>query len=206
MFGSFNATLFEIVSIWSVLLIAFLGLGYALMLRSQIMRQDKGTPAMQEVWSAIRVGADAYLGRQLKTILPVILVLTGVLFFSVYVIPPSDEALQRFSKLTPDTIRLIVGISRAIAFIMGASFSLMVGQFGMRMAVEGNVRVASASRRSFSEALKIAYRTGTITGMLTDGLGLLGGSIIFIIFGLASPDVLLGSGGKVTPIRTILDI
>ena len=206
MFGSFNATLFEIVSIWSVLLIAFLGLGYALMLRSQIMRQDKGTPAMQEVWSAIRVGADAYLGRQLKTILPVILVLTGVLFFSVYVIPPSDEALQRFSKLTPDTIRLIVGISRAIAFIMGASFSLMVGQFGMRMAVECNVRVASASRRSFSEALKIAYRTGTITGMLTDGLGLLGGSIIFIIFGLASPDVLLGSGGKVTPIRTILDI
>jgi K(+)-stimulated pyrophosphate-energized sodium pump len=85
-------------------------------------------------------------------------------------------------------------MGRAIAFVMGASFSLMVGQFGMRMAVEGNVRVASASRRSFSEALKIAYRTGTITGMLTDGLGLLGGSVIFIIFGLASPDVLLGFG------------
>jgi K(+)-stimulated pyrophosphate-energized sodium pump len=64
----------------------------------------------------------------------------------------------------------------------------------MRMAVEGNVRVASASRRSFSEALKIAYRTGTITGMLTDGLGLLGGTTIFIIFGIASPDVLLGFG------------
>jgi K(+)-stimulated pyrophosphate-energized sodium pump len=77
---------------------------------------------------------------------------------------------------------------------MGASFSLMVGQFGMRMAVEGNVRVASAARRSFSESLKIAYRTGTITGMLTDGLGLLGGTTIFIIFGLASPDVLLGFG------------
>jgi K(+)-stimulated pyrophosphate-energized sodium pump len=77
---------------------------------------------------------------------------------------------------------------------MGAVFSLMVGQFGMRMAVEGNVRVASASRRSFGEALKIAYRSGTITGMLTDGLGLFGGTIIFIIFGIASPDVLLGFG------------
>jgi K(+)-stimulated pyrophosphate-energized sodium pump len=87
-----------------------------------------------------------------------------------------------------------VGIGRALAFVMGACFSLMVGQFGMRMAVEGNVRVASASRRSFAEALQIAYRTGTITGMLTDGLGLLGGSIIFIIFGIASPDVLLGFG------------
>ncbi|MCX5714570.1 MAG: sodium-translocating pyrophosphatase, partial [Candidatus Omnitrophica bacterium] len=83
---------------------------------------------------------------------------------------------------------------RAAAFVMGAFFSLMVGQFGMRMAVEGNVRVASAARRSFAEALKIAYRTGTITGMLTDGLGLLGGTTIFIIFGLASPDVLLGFG------------
>jgi len=64
----------------------------------------------------------------------------------------------------------------------------------MRMAVQANVRVASASRRSFAEALKIAYRAGTVTGMLTDGLGLLGGTLIFIIFGVASPDTLLGFG------------
>jgi K(+)-stimulated pyrophosphate-energized sodium pump len=62
------------------------------------------------------------------------------------------------------------------------------------MAVQGNVRVAAASKRSFSESLKLAYRSGTITGMLTDGLGLFGGTIIFIIFGIASPDVLLGFG------------
>ena len=190
--GLINATLFEVISIWGVLFIAILGLGYAFLLRIQIMGKDKGTPAMQEVWNAIRTGADAYLGRQLKTILPLIFILTGVLFFSVYIIPPSEEALARFSKFTPDMVRLIVGIDRAAAFVMGATFSLIVGQFGMRMAVEGNVRVASASRKSFSEALKIAYRTGTITGMLTDGLGLLGGTTIFIIFGIASPDVLLG--------------
>jgi K(+)-stimulated pyrophosphate-energized sodium pump len=83
---------------------------------------------------------------------------------------------------------------RAIAFVMGAGFSLAVGQIGMRMAVQGNVRVASASRRSFGDSLRIAYRAGTITGMLTDGLGLFGGTIIFIIFGIAAPDALLGFG------------
>jgi K(+)-stimulated pyrophosphate-energized sodium pump len=102
--------------------------------------------------------------------------------------------LERFSGDSESKIKVIIGIGRAVAFIMGACFSLMVGQFGMRMAVQGNVRVASAARRSFGEALKIAYRSGTITGMLTDGLGLLGGTIIFMIFGKAAPDALLGFG------------
>jgi K(+)-stimulated pyrophosphate-energized sodium pump len=189
-----GASLFEVIAVWSVLLVALLGLGYAVFLRRQILAYDKGTPQMIEIWNSIRIGADAYLKRQFKTILPLIFIFTIVLFFSVYVIPPSDEAMRRFAGLAPNLISFIVGLGRALAFIMGALFSLMVGQLGMRMAVEGNVRVASASRRSFAEALKIAYRTGTITGMLTDGLGLLGGSIIFIIFGIASPDVLLGFG------------
>lgn len=194
MSGLSNATMFEIVGIWCVLLIAFLGLGYAFILRRQVMKNDKGTEKMQEVWSAIKGGADAYLKRQLRSILPLIAVLTVLLFFSVYVVPPSDEARKRFSNLSADDVKLVIGLARAIAFVMGATFSLMVGQFGMRMAVEGNVRVASASRRSFGEALKIAYRTGTITGMLTDGLGLLGGTLIFIVLGIAAPDALLGFG------------
>jgi K(+)-stimulated pyrophosphate-energized sodium pump len=192
--GSLHATTFETVSIYGVLLIAFLGLAYALILRSQVMKQDKGTAKMQEVWGAIKEGADAYLSRQLKTILPLIGILTIVLFFSVYLVPPTEGAMSRFSSFSDSQIRLIIGFGRAIAFIMGAFFSLAVGQFGMKMAVQGNVRVASASRRSFSEALKIAYRSGTITGMLTDGLGLLGGTLLFIVFGKASPDVLLGFG------------
>lgn len=192
--GLHNASLFEIISIWCVLGISFIGLGYALFLRKQILKQDKGTQKMQEVWNAISEGANAYLNRQLKTILPLIAIFTVVLFFSVYIIPPSDEAMERFSQFDKDQIRLILGFGRAIAFIMGACFSLIVGQFGMRMAVQGNVRVAAASRRSFSEALKIAYRSGTITGMLTDGLGLLGGTLIFIVFGVAAPDALLGFG------------
>jgi len=184
----------EAIAIWAVFGVAILGLLYALFLRSQILREDKGTPRMQEVWSAIRDGADAYLRKQLRSILPFILILTAALFLSVYIVPPSPEALERFRSYTPDQVRLIIGLARALAFVMGASFSLAVGQIGMRMAVQGNVRVASAARRSFDEALRIAYRAGTITGMLTDGLGLLGGTLIFIVLGIAAPDALLGFG------------
>ena len=185
---------YEAAAIWAVFGVAIIGLLYAVLLRSQILREDKGTAKMQEVWGAIKDGANAYLSSQLRSILPMIGVLTVVLFLSVYVVPPSPEAQERFSGMDDNQIKLIIGIARAIAFIMGATFSLTVGQIGMRMAVEGNVRVASASRRSFGDALRIAYRAGTITGMLTDGLGLLGGTVIFILLGIAAPDALLGFG------------
>jgi len=189
-----GASSFEVIAIWSVLVIAFFGLGYALLLRRQVMACDKGTPKMQEVWGAISEGANAYLKRQLKTIVPLIFVFTIVLFLSVYIVPPTESSKLRFVGYSDESLKLIIGFGRALAFVMGAVFSLMVGQFGMRMAVQANVRVASASRRSFSEALKIAYRAGTVTGMLTDGLGLLGGTLIFMFFGVASPDTLLGFG------------
>jgi K(+)-stimulated pyrophosphate-energized sodium pump len=189
-----NATGFETVSLWVVLCIAVIGLLYALLLRKQVMRNDKGSTQMQQIWNAIREGADAYLGRQLRTIIPLIIVLTVVLFFSVYLVSPSEAASARFAGYSEGQIKLFVGFARAIAFVMGAVFSLLVGQFGMRMAVQGNVRVAAAARSSFGDALKIAYRSGTITGMLTDGLGLLGGTAIFLYMGMDAPDALLGFG------------
>jgi K(+)-stimulated pyrophosphate-energized sodium pump len=185
---------FEAIAIWVVFGIAIIGLLYAVFLRNQILREDKGTEKMQEVWNAIKSGADAYLQKQFRSILPLIAILTVALFLSVYVVPPSPEAQERFQGLSDAQLQLWIGIARGVAFIMGAGFSLAVGQLGMRMAVEANVRVASASKRSFGEALRIAYRAGTITGMLTDGLGLLGGTIIFIILGIAAPDALLGFG------------
>lgn len=193
-FLEMNLTSFEVIATWMVLGIAFVGLLYAFYLRRQILAEDKGTEKMQEVWEAIRQGANAYLTRQLRTILPFIAILTVALFLSVYIVPPTEFSLEVFAGYSENSIRLIVGIGRAVAFVMGAGFSLMVGQLGMRMAVEGNVRVAAAARTSFKDALRIAYRTGTITGMLTDGLGLLGGTLIFMLFGKAAPDALLGFG------------
>jgi len=181
---------FEQVAIVLVVITAFLSLLYTWLLRGNVMKKDTGTKKMQEVWNAIRIGAEGYLGRQLRTILPIIALLTIALFLSVYVSPPTAEAQEEF----PQNTQLVISIGRTIAFIMGASFSLIVGQLGMRMAIQASVRSASAARRDFTESLSIAYYAGTITGMLTDGLGLFGGTIIFIIFGKAAPDALLGFG------------
>ena len=185
---------FEQYALFGVLFIAVLGLLYALFLRKQVISEDAGAPEMLKVWGAIKEGANAYLKRQLKTILPLIGLLTVCLFLSVYIVPVSQDSMERFAGLSPEKVKLIAAFGRAGAFILGAVFSLLVGQLGMRIAVDANVRVAAASKRSFGDALRIAYRAGTVTGMLTDGLGLLGGTLIFIIFGIAAPDALLGFG------------
>src|SRR5512139_1259340 len=186
----FGLSDFEQIAILGVLVAAFISLLYAWYLRGRVLKNDKGTAKMQEVWNAIRIGADSYLGRQLRTILPLIAVLTVVMFFSVFIVPPTEAAIKEFGP----NAQIFISIGRAIAFIMGATFSLLVGQLGMRMAIQANVRAASAARRGFNEALSIAYRSGTITGMLTDGLGLFGGTLIFMVFGTAAPDALLGFG------------
>lgn len=211
---------FEQIAIIGVVITAFISLIYAWLLRGNVLSKDKGTPKMQEVWNAIRIGADSYLNAQLRTILPLIALLTIALFLSVYIVPPTLEArewhcsilqgvdahdeaalVQCAENLTAESqpaayqqILLIIGAGRTVAFVMGATFSLLVGQLGMRMAIQANVRAASAARRGFNESLSIAYYAGTITGMLTDGLGLFGGTVIFMIFGRAAPDALLGFG------------
>ena len=188
-------SLLEQAMIFTVIAAAFVSLVYAWWLRRGVLAQPKGTEQMQKVWNGIREGALSYLNRQLKTIIPILVVLSILLFFTVYITEPEAGTLALFG----DTVeaRIIVGIGRSIAFIFGASFSLAVGQLGMRIAVESNIRVAQATREGenrYNRALTISYRGGTFTGMLTDGLGLLGGTVIFIIYGIAAPDALLGFG------------
>jgi K(+)-stimulated pyrophosphate-energized sodium pump len=184
-----NAT--EQTMLWGVVTVAFISLAYAWWLWRDTLRRDKGTKKMLDVWHAIKSGAEAYLGQQLRTMWPILLILTAAIFLSVYVVPPTEEA----DRLYGENARLIIGVGRTVAFILGASFSTIVGQLGMRVAIEGNIRVAAAaSRDKYNEALTVAYRAGTFTGMLTDGMGLLGGTAIFMIFGKAAPDALLGFG------------
>ncbi|MFW9920750.1 MAG: sodium-translocating pyrophosphatase [Candidatus Thorarchaeota archaeon] len=191
--------LIEQVMMIVVILAAITSLVYAWWLRKGVLQLPKGTEQMQKVWNGIREGALSYLDRQLKTILPILAVLSILLFFTVYITHPERGTLELFGD-TPEgiaTAQVVVGIGRSIAFILGASFSLMVGQLGMRIAVESNIRVAQATREGenrYNRALTISYRGGTFTGMLTDGLGLMGGTVIFIIYGIAAPDALLGFG------------
>ena len=184
----------EQAMLWGVIAVAFISLVYALWLWRNTMKRDTGTEAMKVVWRAIKDGANGYLSQQLKTILPFLVLLTVALFFSVYVVQPTKEALSVFNN-DVDAARLWIGIGRALAFALGSTFSILVGQLGMRVAIEGNIRVsAQAALENYNGALTVAYRAGTFTGMLTDGLGLLGGTAIFMVFGKAAPDVLLGFG------------
>jgi K(+)-stimulated pyrophosphate-energized sodium pump len=186
-------TTFEVVAVWVTLAIAVFGIGYAFILRGQIMSQDKGTERMQEVWGFIKDGANAYLSQQFRTIAILIGVLTLVLGASVLIIPPTTEAIEHFGG-DVQAATIWVALGRAVAFLMGSMFSYAVGFVGMNTAVEGNVRVAAAARKGYNPALQIAYKSGSVTGMLTVGLGLLGGTLIFMVFGIAAPDVLLGFG------------
>ncbi len=180
--------------LWGVIVVAFISLAYAYWLWRDTLRREKGNEAMQKVWRAIKTGAEAYLRRQLRTILPILGLLAILLFFSVYIVRPTEQALAMFNN-DVRAAQLWIGIGRMLAFVVGASFSTLVGQLGMRVAIEGNIRVAAkAAAEDYNGALTVAYRAGTFTGMLTDGLGLLGGTIIFMIFGKAAPDALLGFG------------
>ncbi|HCF61256.1 MAG TPA: sodium-translocating pyrophosphatase, partial [Myxococcales bacterium] len=169
-------TTLEIVALLSVLATAFAGLGYALMLVRQVYRADTGTPKMQEIAAAVREGADAYLSAQFRKIGPLILIITVLLA----VLYTGHESAFRWG--------------RAGAFLVGAVFSSLVGFVGMRLATAGNLRVAAAAKHSYGEAMQLGYRTGTITGMLTDGLGLLGGTLIFLVYGEQAYEALLGFG------------
>ena len=168
----------EKVSLILVLLVAIGGLVYAYMLGKQVMSADTGTPKMQEIAAAVREGANAYLAAQFRKIGPLIILITVALFFTKYT-PGGDNAFA---------------YGRAAAFLVGSVFSWLVGFVGMRLATAGNLRVAAAATKSYGEAMQLGYRTGTVTGMLTDGLGLLGGTCIFLVFGENAYEALLGFG------------
>ncbi len=153
---------------------AILGLLYAVFLIRQVLREPQGNPKMVKIAQAIRLGANTYLKRQFKTIALLIVFLALALYYTA----PSPD----------------IALGRALAFLTGATFSALVGLIGMNMAVQGNVRVAEAAKTGLGKALRIGYRSGTITGMLTDGLGLLGGTVIFLLYGERAYEVLLGFG------------
>ena len=166
----------ERVALMVVLAIAVCGLLYALLLMKQVVAADQGTKKMQDIAAAIREGANAYLSAQFKKIGPLIIIIT-ILLAATFT--GSENAFRW---------------GRALSFLIGACFSFLVGFVGMRLATLGNLRVAAAARHSYGEAMQLGYRTGTVTGMLTDGLGLLGGTLIFLTYGVNAYEALLGFG------------
>ena len=161
--------------VYVILGISLLALAIAYALRAQVLAQGEGTAKMQDIATAIQEGAAAYLARQFKT-LSVFVAIVFVLLFAL----PGDMEIR---------------IGRSIFFLVGAGFSALVGYNGMWLAVRANVRVAEAARKkSAQKAVQIAFRTGGVVGMTTVGLGLLGASLVVIIYKEDAPAVLEGFG------------
>ncbi|MDR7417203.1 MAG: sodium-translocating pyrophosphatase [Armatimonadota bacterium] len=169
----------ELALLWAVLGSAFLALLYGAYLRARVLRADPGPESMVSVARAIQEGAYAYLSRQFRTMAWFIVLLTVGLYLL-------------YLPIYRDKPVLAVGV--AGAFLMGCLASYGAGYVGMTSAVQGNVRVANAARRSFKEALELAFQAGTISGMFTVGLGLLGAVIIFMLFREDAMRVLVGFG------------
>jgi K(+)-stimulated pyrophosphate-energized sodium pump len=187
--GAMSAVLspFETLGLYSVIAVAVGALIYALILRKEVLQESTGSGKVKEVWNGIKSGANAYLKTQFRSLILFI----GVLGAFLYVSAAFDPSITSNPEIANP---IFITLGRVGAFLVGVFFSAMIGYIGMNMAVQGNIRVSEASKKGFREALRIAYRTGTITGMLTDGLGLLGGTIIFLIYVEHSPAVLLGFG------------
>ncbi|MCE9566187.1 MAG: sodium/proton-translocating pyrophosphatase [Planctomycetes bacterium] len=177
----------EKLGLLACLVVAVTGLGYAASLMKQVYAMDAGTPAMQLVAKAVRDGANAYLRKQFTVVGLLIVVLTGVIIASKWpwMLEPGMHSEGELR---------VIAFGRGIAFFIGALFSAAVGFIGMRLATAGNLRVAAAARVNFGEAMRLAYKTGTITGMFTCGLGLLGGAIILLVFGELAYEILIGYG------------
>ena len=167
---------------------AILALLVGWFLAVQVLKEDQGTPKMQEIARAIQVGAGAYLTRQFRTIGMILVPVGAVVFFtSVAISKPGDggEALSQIQS----------GLYRTIAFVLGCVASGLTGYIGMTLATRGNVRTAAAARRgSMKDALQVAFRTGGVAGMFTVGLGLLGATAIIALFQNTSSAMLVGFG------------
>ena len=176
---------------WVVLILsvaaALLALGVGVFLAKKVLAEDEGTDKMKEIAKQIQDGALAYLKRQFKTIVVILIPLAIVVFLTSVAIKKGDgtEALSFVQS----------GLFRTLAFILGCVASGATGYIGMTLATQGNVRTAAAAKTgSMPAALQVAFRTGGVAGMFTVGLGLLGATVIIMLFQNTSSAILVGFG------------
>ncbi len=145
---------------------AVIALLFAVYFFRYVWAKDKGTPEMQEISDAIGTGAMAYLRRQYKTI--------GIISVIVAII----IALVGLSDSFSDYLNYKV----AIAFLIGAGFSILSGFIGMKVSVNSNIRTASAARTSLNDAFKVSFRGGAISGIAVSALSLGGLFVVFLAY------------------------
>jgi K(+)-stimulated pyrophosphate-energized sodium pump len=169
----------QLAILWCVLASAVVSLAYGWWLVQVVLKADPGPKSMTDVADAVYEGSMAYLRRQVKTMLVFVVIIAVALFLM-------------YRNVFPDRPSLSVGI--ALAFILGVSASYGAGFVGMWLAVKGNVRSANAALTSFKNAMELAFKAGGVSGMFTVGLGLMGATVIFLIYQQDAMKVLVGFG------------
>ncbi|MDP9182683.1 MAG: sodium-translocating pyrophosphatase [Actinomycetota bacterium] len=159
--------------LYVILVIAAVALAFAGQFAREVLSAEQGPEKMREISRAVQEGAAAYLNRQFRT-----LAVFAVLVFGLLFLLPGDSDVR---------------IGRSVFFLVGASLSALVGFIGMTLATRANVRVANAANTVGTKpALRIAFRAGGVVGMFTVGLGLLGATIVLLMFDQDAPEVLEG--------------
>jgi K(+)-stimulated pyrophosphate-energized sodium pump len=139
------------------LLCGLLGVAYSLITAGWVFKQGTGSkPEMAEISSYVAEGAMAYLTRQYKVVAFIAAILTVILIFTL-------------------------GIMPALGFVIGLVGSGLAGFLGMKVSVNANVRVAAAAEKSLSEAMDVAFRGGSVTGIVVTGLALLGVAGFYLV-------------------------
>lgn len=146
---------------------ALVAIVYGLVMARWILNKKSGDEKMQEIAKAIQEGANAYLNRQYRTVAIVALVIAIILYFAI-------------------------GWFSAVGFIIGAILSALAGYIGMYISVRANVRVAEAAKSGMAGALDLAFKGGSVTGLLVVGLGLLGVAGYYLVLSKVMPNAETG--------------
>jgi len=176
-------SLFEWKILWAVLGSSVVAILYGFYMVWKVMACDPGTASMQKVSKAIEDGAMAYLRRQIKVMIWFVLAIFAGLFWMYSNLYAGGDQSSRW---------LPWGV--ALSFLAGVTASYGAGYVGMWLAVKANVRTAAAAMKNFPSAMSVAFNAGTVSGMFTVGFGLLGATVIFLIFREDAMRVLVGFG------------
>ena len=149
--------------VYVALLCGGAGVAYSLITAGWVFKQDAGNERMKEISSYVAEGAMAYLTRQYK----VVAIIAAILFVILWV---------------------ALGMMPAIGFLVGLIGSGLAGFLGMKISVNANVRVAAAASKSLADAMDVAFKGGSVTGIVVTGLALLGVAGFYMVARGHDPD------------------
>ena len=142
-----------------------LALVFAAITTVRVLVQEQGNQRMRDIGDAIREGATAFLRREYLALVPFVVVVTGVLWVLI--------DWHTLDESVPKT---------AISYLAGTICSASAGLIGMQVAVRANVRTAAAAMHGLNPALRVAFNSGTVMGVTVVGIGLLGVTVLYLIF------------------------